>query len=54
MRENERAGTSVPDTKQNYEISQLEGLGVIWAIDKFRPYLSHQKVYISDRSQSTH
>jgi hypothetical protein len=26
-----------------YGISQLEGLAVIWAIDKFRPYLSHQK-----------
>jgi hypothetical protein len=30
-------------SKQNYGISQLEGLGVIWAIDKFRPYLSNQK-----------
>jgi hypothetical protein len=30
-------------SKQNYGISQLEGLGVIWAINKFRPYLSHQK-----------
>jgi hypothetical protein len=30
-------------SEQNYGISQLEGLGVIWAIDKFRPYLSHQK-----------
>jgi hypothetical protein len=30
-------------SEQNYGISQLEGLGVIWAIDKFRPYFSHQK-----------
>jgi hypothetical protein len=30
-------------SKQNYGISQLKGLGVIWAIDKFRPYLIHQK-----------
>jgi hypothetical protein len=30
-------------SEQNYGVSQLEGLGVIWAIDKFRPYFSHQK-----------
>jgi hypothetical protein len=24
-------------SEQNYGISQQEGLGVIWAIDKFRP-----------------
>jgi hypothetical protein len=30
-------------SKQNYGISQLEGLGVIWAINKFRPDLSNQK-----------
>jgi hypothetical protein len=38
------ASRSCKPSKQMYGILQLEGLAVIWAIDKFRPYLSHQNL----------
>jgi len=37
------ASRGCTDAEQNYGISQLEGLGVVWGIDKFRAYLTCQK-----------